>query len=78
MDHRIVVGIGSIYANEALFRASIHPALPAGDLSLARYRAGKEHPPNTGEAIAAGGTTARFQQWVGSYSACSSRSWSRR
>lgn len=58
MDHRIVVGIGNIYANEALFRAGIHPALPAGGVTLDRYgtlaaniRAVLE------EAIAAGGTT---------------------
>ncbi len=29
MDGRIVVGVGNIYASEALFRAGIHPATPA-------------------------------------------------
>ena len=60
MDHRIVVGIGNIYANEALFRAGIHPALPAGGLSLARYRAlATSIRQVLEEAIAAGGTTLR-------------------
>lgn len=36
MDQRIVVGIGNIYANEALFLAGIHPRTAAGRLSLAR------------------------------------------
>ena len=38
MDSRIVVGVGNIYANEALFRAGIHPARAAGRVSLRRYR----------------------------------------
>ena len=33
MDSRVVVGVGNIYANEALFRAGIDPATPAGVLS---------------------------------------------
>ena len=33
MDSRIVVGVGNIYANEALFMAGIHPARPANTLS---------------------------------------------
>jgi formamidopyrimidine-DNA glycosylase len=36
MDSRIVVGVGNIYANEALFRAGIRPQLAAGKLSLPR------------------------------------------
>jgi formamidopyrimidine-DNA glycosylase len=36
MDSRIVVGVGNIYASEALFRAGIHPATAAGRLSAAR------------------------------------------
>jgi formamidopyrimidine-DNA glycosylase len=60
MDHRIVVGVGNIYANEALFRAGIHPALPAGELSLARYRSlATSIRQVLEEAIAAGGTTLR-------------------
>ncbi|MEA5114370.1 MAG: bifunctional DNA-formamidopyrimidine glycosylase/DNA-(apurinic or apyrimidinic site) lyase [Geobacteraceae bacterium] len=37
MDHRIVAGIGNMYASEALFRAGIHPALPAGQVSRDLY-----------------------------------------
>ncbi len=33
MDSRVVVGVGNIYASEALFRAGIDPARPAGALS---------------------------------------------
>ena len=33
MDGKSVVGLGNIYANEALFLAAIHPAKPAGELS---------------------------------------------
>jgi len=31
-------GVGNIYANEALFRASIHPETPASSLSRARVK----------------------------------------
>ncbi|HEX5308222.1 MAG TPA: bifunctional DNA-formamidopyrimidine glycosylase/DNA-(apurinic or apyrimidinic site) lyase [Solirubrobacteraceae bacterium] len=34
LDQRNVAGVGNIYADEALFRASIHPLRPAGKLSL--------------------------------------------
>lgn len=37
MDSHIVVGIGNIYANEALFLAGIHPKRKAGKVSLQRY-----------------------------------------
>jgi formamidopyrimidine-DNA glycosylase len=37
MNSRIVVGIGNIYANEALFRAGIHPGALVGKISLGRY-----------------------------------------
>lgn len=36
MDSRVVVGVGNIYANEALFRSGIRPQLAAGKLSLPR------------------------------------------
>ncbi|HEU0219216.1 MAG TPA: bifunctional DNA-formamidopyrimidine glycosylase/DNA-(apurinic or apyrimidinic site) lyase [Gallionella sp.] len=36
MNSRVVVGVGNIYANEALFRAGIRPQLAAGKLSLPR------------------------------------------
>ena len=38
MDSHLLAGIGNIYANEALFRAGIHPARSAQRVSLARYR----------------------------------------
>jgi formamidopyrimidine-DNA glycosylase len=38
MNARIVVGIGNIYANEALFHAGIHPLLAAGRLTRPRGR----------------------------------------
>ena len=37
MDSHVVVGIGNIYANEALFMAGILPSRPAGSISLAHY-----------------------------------------
>ncbi len=43
LDQRRVAGVGNIYADEALFRAGIHPLRPAGRLTraqLARLRDG--------------------------------------
>lgn len=37
MNARVVVGVGNIYASEALFRAGIHPARAAGRISLSRF-----------------------------------------
>lgn len=37
MDAHVVVGVGNIYANEALFMAGISPTREAGSVSLARY-----------------------------------------
>lgn len=37
MDSRIVVGVGNIYASEALFLAGIHPRRKAGQISRQRY-----------------------------------------
>jgi formamidopyrimidine-DNA glycosylase len=37
MDSHIVVGIGNIYANEALFMAGINPKRQAGSISKKRY-----------------------------------------
>lgn len=37
MDQRLLAGIGNIYANEALYRAGIHPARPAGRIARARF-----------------------------------------
>jgi formamidopyrimidine-DNA glycosylase len=35
LDQRRVAGVGNIYADEALFRAGIHPLKPAGKLTIA-------------------------------------------
>jgi formamidopyrimidine-DNA glycosylase len=37
LDQRQIAGIGNIYADEALFRARIHPLRPAGRLSTEQY-----------------------------------------
>jgi formamidopyrimidine-DNA glycosylase len=37
MDSRIVVGVGNIYASEALFKSGIHPRRAAGRISRQRY-----------------------------------------
>jgi formamidopyrimidine-DNA glycosylase len=60
MDQRIVVGVGNIYASEALFRAGIHPLRAAGRVSLARYRALADSIREVLEySIREGGTTLR-------------------
>jgi formamidopyrimidine-DNA glycosylase len=42
LDQRRIAGVGNIYADEALFRARIHPLRPAGRLTLAQLRALRE------------------------------------
>ncbi|MDO8860179.1 bifunctional DNA-formamidopyrimidine glycosylase/DNA-(apurinic or apyrimidinic site) lyase [Haliea sp. E1-2-M8] len=60
MDGRIVVGVGNIYANEALFLAGIRPERPAGRIGLARYERLAEHVKQVlTSAISQGGTTLR-------------------
>ncbi|MEM7706111.1 MAG: bifunctional DNA-formamidopyrimidine glycosylase/DNA-(apurinic or apyrimidinic site) lyase [Pseudomonadota bacterium] len=60
MDGRVVVGVGNIYASEALFRAGIHPLRAAGRISAKRYKLLQESIRATlGAAIKAGGTTLR-------------------
>jgi formamidopyrimidine-DNA glycosylase len=39
LDQRRIAGVGNIYADEALFRAGIHPLRPAGTLRPAQYAA---------------------------------------
>jgi len=54
------VGVGNIYANEALFRAGIHPARAAGRISRPRYeRLAGAIRQVLRAAIRAGGTTLR-------------------
>ena len=38
LDQKVIAGIGNIYADEALFYAKVHPARPAGSLSLAETK----------------------------------------
>ena len=58
MNAQVVVGVGNIYASEALFKAGIHPKRSASRISLQRY----QHLVDAirtvlAEAIKAGGTT---------------------
>jgi formamidopyrimidine-DNA glycosylase len=39
LDQRRIAGVGNIYADEALFRARVHPLRPAGRLSRAQWEA---------------------------------------
>jgi formamidopyrimidine-DNA glycosylase len=39
LDQMVVAGVGNIYADEALFRAGIHPLRPAGALTRAQLEA---------------------------------------
>lgn len=60
MDGAVVVGIGNIYAAEALFAAGIHPRRAAGRVSRQRYRVLAEAVRHTlGRAIEVGGTSLR-------------------
>ena len=60
MDAKQVVGVGNIYASEALFRAGIHPSRAAGRVSRSRYQALAEAVRAVlTDALAAGGTTLR-------------------
>jgi formamidopyrimidine-DNA glycosylase len=42
LDQRRIAGVGNIYADEALFRARVHPLRAAGTLSRAQYEALRE------------------------------------
>ncbi|OGS92222.1 MAG: DNA-formamidopyrimidine glycosylase [Gallionellales bacterium GWA2_60_18] len=60
MDQRVVVGVGNIYASEALFRAGIRPQLAAGKLSLPRCVAlVREIRATLKEAVKLGGSSLR-------------------
>ena len=60
MDNAVVVGVGNIYASEALFYAGIDPRLAAGKVSRARYaRLAAEVKRLLAWAIERGGTTLR-------------------
>jgi len=60
MDQRIVVGVGNIYAAEALFEAGISPLRAAGRVSRERYGLLADAVKRIlGQAITRGGTTLR-------------------
>ena len=60
MDSSVVVGVGNIYANEALFLSGIRPTLAAGKLSRVRLARLVEAVKSVLEgAIRSGGTTLR-------------------
>ena len=60
MDQAVVVGVGNIYAAEALFRAGISPLRAAGKVSRERYGALATAVKDIlAHAIARGGTTLR-------------------
>ncbi|MEP4076932.1 bifunctional DNA-formamidopyrimidine glycosylase/DNA-(apurinic or apyrimidinic site) lyase [Haloferula sp.] len=60
MDNKVVVGVGNIYASEALFRAGIRPTIAAGRLSGPRLgRLVESIREVLHESIEQGGTTLR-------------------
>lgn len=60
MDNAVVVGVGNIYASEALFAAGIDPRREAGSVSRARYlKLAIEIKRILAHAIERGGTTLR-------------------
>ncbi|HIZ51554.1 MAG TPA: bifunctional DNA-formamidopyrimidine glycosylase/DNA-(apurinic or apyrimidinic site) lyase [Candidatus Pseudomonas excrementavium] len=60
MDNAVVVGVGNIYATEALFAAGIDPRREAGRISRARYQVlAEEIRKVLARAIESGGTTLR-------------------
>ncbi|MBA2690248.1 MAG: bifunctional DNA-formamidopyrimidine glycosylase/DNA-(apurinic or apyrimidinic site) lyase [Burkholderiales bacterium] len=60
MDATRITGIGNIYANEALFRAGIHPLRAAGRIALKRFeRLASAIQDTLCRAIDAGGSTLR-------------------
>ncbi|APG03416.1 DNA-formamidopyrimidine glycosylase [Luteibacter rhizovicinus DSM 16549] len=60
MDNAVVVGVGNIYASEALFAAGIDPRRAAGKVSRERYaRLAGEVKRILAHAITRGGTTLR-------------------
>ncbi len=60
MDAKVVVGVGNIYATEALFLAGISPKRRANSINIERYQQLSTHIKQVlSDAIAQGGTTLR-------------------
>ena len=65
MDQEVVVGVGNIYASEALFAAGVDPRRPAGSLSLAEWtRLVAEVKAVLRRALRSGGSTIRNYRTV--------------
>lgn len=63
MDAKRVVGVGNIYANEALFSSKIHPLRPASKVKKSEFlKLGKAIQTTLIAAIKQGGTTLRDYQ----------------
>jgi formamidopyrimidine-DNA glycosylase len=66
MEQGVVVGVGNIYASEALFLAGIHPARPAADVADKAALIVRCIRKVLGDAIASGGSSLRdFVQVTG-------------
>ena len=60
MDHHLVVGVGNIYATEALFKTRIHPNRPANLISMSEAKRLHQHiQALLRHAISLGGTTLK-------------------
>jgi formamidopyrimidine-DNA glycosylase len=60
MDSHLVVGVGNIYASESLFRARIHPEVPAKNLTLKQCeKLVFEIKATLNDALSAGGSSLR-------------------
>lgn len=60
LDQKVMVGLGNIYVDEALFRARIHPERPADSLSADEiFRLHNEIVATLTEAVQKGGSTIR-------------------
>lgn len=60
MDSHLVVGVGNIYASESLFRARIHPEVPAKNLTLKQCeKLVLEIKATLSDALSAGGSSLR-------------------
>ncbi|HZG60790.1 MAG TPA: DNA-formamidopyrimidine glycosylase [Anoxybacillus sp.] len=60
LDQTLVVGLGNIYVDEALFRSGIHPERPANSLQIEEIRLlHKEIVATLTEAVEKGGSTVR-------------------
>jgi len=65
LDQTLLAGLGNIYANEALWRAGIHPQRTADSLDLGDVRRLHQAIVSVlGEAVAHGGTSLEDRQYV--------------